>query len=127
MRKAGEYLRRADEMKANADRALAEGRLDKCGEMLWGVLACHLNALMLLRAGRPATGHREMVEVGRELAAYLGDERLYRAIRHAEKLHANFYHLFMDEEDMRKAYGEVMYAVGVVRRMIERLYRGLLP
>jgi len=54
------------------------------------MVACYLNALNLVKTGRPARSHFEMVRIGLDLAKDLGDEKFYRAIRRAEKLHVNF-------------------------------------
>jgi hypothetical protein len=109
--KAYEYIARTDKLKENFDAAIAEENVEKASEFLWGILACYLNALKILIDGKPAKKHGELRDLGLSLAKGLGDERLYRAIKKAEKLHANFYHAFLDIEDFREIYNEVMYAV----------------
>ena len=118
------YVDRAGALRANADAAISGGELDKAGEFLWGVMACYLNALKLMYTGKTAGTHKELMEVAIMVAKELGDERFRRAIKNAERLHANFYHLFLDAEDFARIYDDILYAA---RQLHELLLRGEAP
>ena len=45
------------------------------------------------------TNHKEIRRYVRELSESLKDPHLYNLYKKAEKLHANFYHNFLDEEE----------------------------
>ena len=118
--KIKEYVDRAQVLKKNADEAISRGELDKASEFLWGIVSCYLNGLKLLRTGKPASNHRELVRVAEDVEKVLADERFSTAMRNAEKLHANFYHMFLSTRDLAQLYREIMYAL---KRLHELLYR----
>lgn len=105
------YLDQAYTFKVNFDEAITKRELEKASEFLWGIYSCYMNALKVLRTGKPAKRHGEIIEVGRDLAKAFNDEKLKEAIRCAEKCHSNFYHSFLDIEDIKEYYENIMYAV----------------
>ena len=109
-RKVKEYLDRAYTFKVNFDEAITKGDIEKASELLWGIFSCYMNALRVLRTGQPARSHGEIREVGLDLAKALGDERLGKAVKLAERCHSNFYHSFLDFEDIKECYEAIMYA-----------------
>lgn len=113
-----DYIRRADRLKENFDKAVAEDNIEKAGELLWGILACYLNALKIFLTGKPARRHGELVKVGYDLAKALGDDKILEGVRKAEKLHSNFYHAFLDKEDLKEIYEDVVYVVGRIYEMM---------
>lgn len=85
----------------------AEGDLVKAGETLWSMIMVLLSMIGLLLGSGPLARHREAkVFVKTELAAlygslYGGDPgRLVALFEAAERLHANFYHEFLDTEQL---------------------------
>lgn len=109
--KVKEYLDRAYTFKVNFNVAITKDDIEKASELLWGIFSCYMNALRVLRTGKPARKHSEIIEVGLDLAKALGDERLKKAVKLAEKCHSNFYHSFLDFEDVKECYEAIMYAV----------------
>lgn len=122
-RRVKEYLDRAYKFKVNFDEAITKGDIEKAGELLWGIFSCYMNALRVLRTGKPARRHGEIVKVGLDLAKALNDEKLAKAVKLAEKCHSNFYHSFLDLEDIKECYEAIMYAV----RRADELIRKTMP
>ncbi len=120
-RKVKEYLDRAYAFKVNFDEEIAKGRIEKASELLWGVFSCYMNALRVLRTGEPAKSHAEIREVGLDLAKALGDERLEKAVKLAERCHSNFYHSFLDLEDIKECYEAIMYAVRKADELLRKM------
>jgi len=116
-----EYLDRAYTFKVNFDEVIEKGDVEKASELLWGIFSCYMNALRVLRTGKPARRHREIVEVGLNLAKALGDVKLEKAVRLAEKCHSNFYHSFLDFEDVKECYEAIMYAVRKADEFIRKI------
>jgi len=122
-----EYVDRAQLLKLNVDESIGRGELDKAGEFLWGVVSCYLNALRLMLTGRVAADHKELMATAEQVAKNLNDERFIRAIREAERLHANFYHSFLDLQGFTQTYGEVMYALERLHGKLTEVSLSLQP
>jgi len=122
-RRVKEYLDRAYIFKVNFNEAITKGDIEKASELLWGIFSCYMNALRVLRTGKPARRHGEIIEVGLDLAKVMGDEKLEKAVKLAEKCHSNFYHSFLDLEDIKECYEVIMYAV----RKADEFIRKLMP
>ena len=107
-----EYLNRAYTFKENFDDViLRENNLEKASEFLWGMFSCYLNAVYLLKKGKPTTSHKELMNVAWQLVNAFEDENLKEAVKLAEKCHANFYHGILDRDELKKCYNAIMYAI----------------
>ncbi len=105
-----------------------EGELAKAGEVLWSAIMILLSALGVALRGAPVRGHREAkLLVKRDLARlyaalYGGDPaQLVELFGMAERLHANFYHGFLDEEELRDCIGAAERLAAVLMDMARRL------
>ncbi len=92
----------------NAIRFVKEKEYSKAGENLWGVVIQYLKiTALLLHPHRPLpTGHKEIKKFVTELSNSLRDQDLSKLYKKAEKLHANFYENFLDEEEFGERFNE---------------------
>ena len=95
----GEHTRTAREFLTAADAELAAGDILQGCEKLWGAASHAVIAAAQRRVWRCGS-HGAMRAAVRALADEVGDARLLSGFAEAEKLHANFYHGFMDELDL---------------------------
>jgi len=76
----------------------------KASEFLWGSLNALVYAIGMLH-GVKVSDHGKVVDFIRELAIVYTDEEIEEGLISAQRIHANFFHDFMDEsmfEDDRK-------------------------
>jgi hypothetical protein len=106
---AEKYLERAGVYYSNYDHERQSGDKGKASEELWGVISCLLRAYYLLLRGEPLPQeHKALVNWAREVLAGQPDgEGLYRSFRDAEKLHANFYHMFIQDDELNEIWARV--------------------
>ena len=84
---------------AESDREFAAGDVLQASEKLWGAAAHAVIAVAQTRDWRH-TKHRHLKIAVSRLARELGDASIELGFAAAERLHANFYHAFMDEDDI---------------------------
>ena len=98
---APEHVQRARQFLSDADRELDAGDHFKASEKLWGA-ASHMVIAEMHRRGLKQSGHRAMIDAIEQIAEE-ADEPSFRAnFAIAESLHANFYHGFMQPQDVRR-------------------------
>ena len=98
------YLRIHEELLSEADRENAVNNLVQASEKYWGAVTALLNAIAELR-GWEHHSHRDYAMIIERLANELGDNELRVMFDSVEKLHANFYHGFLNNEgfDLRRS------------------------
>ena len=94
-----EHAQAAKEFLDEADREFAEGDVLQASEKMWGA-ASHAIMAVALQRGQPCGTHRLMINAAREVADELDDVWLKAGISVAQQFHANFYHGFMETEDL---------------------------
>lgn len=105
---------------ANYQEELARGDKEKAGEALWGAISCLLNAIHVTKTGKPIVRHDDLREFARTLLIRLDSSgELFEIFRRAEKLHANFYHAFLELDEFVKLAEDIL-------RLIEALDRDLM-
>ena len=109
-----EHAQAAKEFLDEADREFAEGDVLQASEKMWGA-ASHAIMAVALQRGQPCGTHRLMINAAREVADELDDVWLQAGISVAQQFHANFYHGFMETEDL-KPNAEIVR--GFVGRML---------
>ena len=82
-----------------ADREFAEGDALQASEKMWGA-ASHAIMAVALQRGQDCGTHRKMVNLAWDIAREQDDVWLRAGISTAQQFHANFYHGFMETEDM---------------------------
>ncbi|RLI84242.1 MAG: hypothetical protein DRP01_08240 [Archaeoglobales archaeon] len=97
--KVEKYLKQAEEYMENFKELYDKKEMSKACENLWGVIVSLLNALSIIRNQKPLIRHQELKNFVKDVAVDCEDEELYKLFKHSEKLHANFYHQFFDEDD----------------------------
>ena len=118
------YIERGRDLLHESVRFREEGRAEKFSESLWGSLVSVLNAYALVKGAR-LTSHKEVRDFVRQLSSELQDNRLYETFRRAEALHANFYHGFMDINDIVLDLEEIENAVVKIIGLVEKELRML--
>lgn len=84
----------------NAKEYFKQKEYSKAGEALWGSINIYLKIISLIVSNKPLpAGHKEIRLYVQNLANSLRDHDLYMLYKKAEKLHANFYQNFLDEEE----------------------------
>lgn len=116
--KIGQYRLRAGQLVLNAEGLIRKGELEKAGEFLWGSIACYINCVELLHTGKAHSGHKEMVIEAKNIATVAQDTRLFEAIVGAEKLHANYYHSIIPEDEFPEYYDKAKYAFVTIQRIL---------
>ena len=90
-----EHIQAAQDFLADADREFAAGDVLQGSEKMWGA-ASHAVMAVAQTRGWPFGGHHEMRTAAQRLAQEHDDPTLNAGFSVAEKLHANFYHGFME-------------------------------
>ena len=91
-----EHARTARGFLNAADIEFAAGDVLQASEKMWGA-ACHAIIALAQRRVWKYGSHYNMINAARNLAAETGDEFFLSGFKYAEKIHANFYHGFMDD------------------------------
>ena len=98
------YLRQAASL-------LDEGEGGKAAGLLWGALVAAANSLAFIYSGQPLHRHSDTSRFLRQLAQSIPE--INQAREAGEQFHANFYHSFMDDIEVREKAPRV--AAGVDR------------
>ena len=113
-----EHTRTARHFLTVGDAEIAAGDILQGCEKLWGAASHAVIALAQLRVW-PHGSHGAMHAVARALANEVGDVDLVTGFKAAEKLHANFYHGFMEDHEIDECRALVHYFVNRVLAIID--------
>ena len=83
----------------NFEKHFLLGNLSKSTEFLWGALSSLLYAIGITY-GRKLGEHSKTIEFAREISTIEEDEDIFLGVKTAEIFHANFYHNFLDKENI---------------------------
>ena len=108
-----EHVRTAREFLVAADSEFAAGDEPQGSEKMWGAASHAIMAVAQLR-GSPYGNHRAMLTLARRIADELDDDGLRAGLLAAQQFHANFYHGFLEHEDMEPN-------AKLVRRFVSRM------
>jgi len=97
---------------------LHKGDYAKASEMLWGILNNLASILSLLHGGKPISGHPELKSFITSLASMLRNEDIVKWFRACEKLHANFFHHFMDEATFEEYRVEAERLINTLQKLV---------
>ena len=98
---ATDHIQLAKQFLVDADKELDDGDVFQASEKLWGA-ASHVVIAEMHRRGVKQSGHRTMVRSVGSFAEDFNDPTLGGLFSSAEILHANFYHGFLEHEDVRR-------------------------
>ena len=98
---AKEHESLARKFLVDADVELEKGETFQASEKLWGA-ASHVVIAEMHRRDIKQSGHRAMVRSVGEFGGDFEDPTLRPLFSSAEILHANFYHGFLEDEDLRE-------------------------
>ena len=112
---APEHDKLARQFLVDADKEFEDGDIFQASEKLWGA-ASHVVIAEMHRRGIKQSGHRAMVNAVESFADDFKDPTLDFLFSSAETLHANFYHGFLDEDDVLRHRDRVNL---FVNRMLE--------
>ena len=109
-------------------RLLRQGELEKAGEVLWSIIVIMLDTMSMLVQGRPLRRHRELKTFVKTGLAQLynsltgGDPVvLVKLFENAERLHANFYHEFLDTEELLNYIGAAELLAQILNELLEMI------
>jgi len=91
---------------------------DKASEDLWGVVNNIASMLSLLLKGKPIGKHEELRKFVNELISLKGDVRLKEFLLACERLHANFFHNFMDEQQFEEHRVKAEELISILEKYI---------
>ena len=94
-----EHVKTANDFLAKSDGYFAEGDVLKGSEKLWSAAAHAVMALAQER-GWQFGNHYALRQVALRLADEMDDERISLGFGVSEKFHANFYHDFMEDNEL---------------------------
>ena len=117
-----EHIQTALDFLQAADSEFATGDTLQASEKLWGA-ASHAVMAFAQQRGWPFGKHAHIKAAADRLASEYDDPSLTSGFTVAQQFHANFYHDFMEEDDLDRARP-------IVRDYIERLieiYNDTLP
>ena len=107
-------------------RLLQQGELEKAGEVLWSIIVIMLDTISMLLQGRPLRRHRELKMFVKTRLAQLYNNLtnndpavLVKLFENAEKLHANFYHEFLDTEELLNYIGAAELLAQILNELLE--------
>ncbi len=96
-----------------------EGRdYDEASEDLWGVVNNLVSILSLLLRGKPIGRHEELRKFIDDLISLKGDARLKELLLACERLHANFFHNFMDEQQFEEHRVKAEEFISILKKYI---------
>ena len=94
-----EHIQTAEGFLAKSDVYFAEGDVLQGSEKLWGAAAHSVMAVAQQR-GWQYGNHHALRQVALRLVEEIEDERIRLGFLVAEKFHANFYHDFMEDNEL---------------------------
>ena len=109
-----EHAQAAEAFLEEAAREFEAGEELQASEKMWGAASHAIMAVAMTRDQECGT-HRKMISVAWDIANEQSDDALRAGISTAEKFHANFYHGFMESEDMER---NAQIVRGFVARML---------
>ena len=110
---AKEHVQTAREFLEASDREFDAGDILQGSEKLWGA-ATHALMAVMREEGHDVGTHKAMGRAAVRLSAERGDPIIGLGFEVAEKFHANFYHAFMEEDQIERGRRSV-------REFVERL------
>ena len=112
-----EHIQTAQDFLEASDREFAAGDVLQGSEKLWGA-ASHPVIAAAQQRGWAYGKHQALKSVVRRLYEESGDAFWWRALRAAEKFHANFYHDFMEDFQLEEDHPLVRHFVA---RMLDQI------
>ena len=113
-----EHIQTAREFMERSDRYFSESDVLQGSEKMWGAAAHALMAVAQQR-GWKYGNHYALRQVALRLADELDDERISLGLGVAEKFHANFYHEFMDDNELEVNRADVQRFVERVLALVD--------
>jgi len=125
---AGEVRRRmsiVENYSRNYAEYLHKGDYAKASEALWGILNNLASILSLLHGGRPISRRDELRSFMNDLASALKSEEVVKWFRACERLHANFFHNFMDKDAFEEHRAEAEKLIYTLQKLVADKLREL--
>ncbi|MEM4970840.1 MAG: PaREP1 family protein [Sulfolobales archaeon] len=104
----------------NYQEYLDRREFEKASEMLWGILNNLASMLSMLYGGEPIRKHDELRMFMNVLAQRIREPEILRLYRSCEKLHANFFHSFMDEIDFEECRIDAEKLIDILQKLVYR-------
>ena len=112
------YLRLSEDYLRAAEELYGKGDLPQASEKYWGAVTALLNAIAEQR-GWEHYSHRDYDVIVNRLYEETGDESIMLDFSVAERLHANFYHNFMDRKAFEVHRQVVLGLIGKLKELVK--------
>ena len=110
------YLKLYEKYLKEAEDLYAKNDLAQAGEKYWGAVTALLNAIAEKR-GLPHYSHRDYAALIEKLYDETEDEELLKGFALAERLHANFYHNFLEKKSFEVHRREVLKLIEKLKKL----------
>ena len=112
------YLRLSEDYLKAAEELYARNDLAQAGEKYWDAVTALLNAIAELK-GWGHYSHRDYDVIIGRLYKETGDRSILTNFGMVERLHANFYHNFMDKEEFEIHRQAALELIGKLREFVK--------
>ena len=112
------YLGLSEDYLRSAEELYSKGDLAQAGEKYWGAATALLNAIAELR-GWEHYSHRDYDVIIGRLYKETGDRSILMNFSMVERLHANFYHKFMDKEEFEVHRQAALELIGKLKEFVK--------
>lgn len=116
------YLKLSEDYLREAEELYAKGDLPQAGEKYWGAVAALLNAVGEALGLEHYSG-RDYQLVIQRIYRDTRDVEVLRLFGMAERLHANFYHNFLDKETFDRPREDALALIEKLRRYLDAFLR----
>ena len=121
-----DFLRDRDVYYKNAEKLIAQGKLRKASEMLWGAVTQSVKALAAARNIK-ISKHKDFFHFLREVSRELGDDYYYSSFVELNDLHRNFYDEFIPEDAFyllhKKAFDFIKKTEELLHKIVQERVR----
>ena len=94
-----EHIQTAREFLYLSEQEFADGQRLQASEKLWGAVSHAILAIAQQR-GWGYGSHNELIQAARRISEEQGDSTIYDKFRETRRLHANYYHGFLEDHEL---------------------------
>ena len=96
-----EHIQTAREFLILSEQEFADGQRLQASEKLWGAVSHAILAIAQQRGWRYGS-HNELIQAARRISEEQDDSTIYVQFRESRRLHANYYHGFLDDSELNE-------------------------
>jgi len=115
------YMKLHEKYLSEAEDYYKKGDLVQASEKYWGAICSLLNAIAELKGWEHYT-HRDYNIIINNIARELGDVEIFRLFAMCKRLHANFYHNFLDKDSFKVHREDALKLVEILKEYVRRCW-----